>query len=89
MIELHRKTGERSGEELEQKLRDLRLAFRVEVHDTDAAGKPLPRIEESGQIVSGKPALDIWLLQLEKELTRQRSISGDGCYIDPDSGAVC
>lgn len=48
-----------------------------------------PFISDGGQVISGKKNIENWLTGLKKELKWQRSVSGDGCYIDPDSGETC
>jgi hypothetical protein len=90
MIELHRRTDDTYADELEQKLQDLVVAYRTESYSSDSSGPAdLPFIKESGKVVSGRKNIERYLIDLEKELQWQRSLSGDGCYIDPDSGEVC
>lgn len=90
MIELHRRPNDTYADELEQKLQDLVVAYRIESYSSDPSGTaPLPFIKESGKVVSGKKNIDRYFTDLEKELQWQRSLSGDGCYIDPDTGEVC
>ena len=90
MIELHRNAGDRYADELEEQFRDLVIAYRTITYLPDSESiHPLPHIQESGKIIAGEDQIEKYLIDLEKELLWQRSLSGDGCYIDPDSGEVC
>lgn len=90
MIELHRYKTDQFADEIEQKLDNLVVAYRSEYYDeNEKQSMPLPFIKESGKIIQGSGDIKEYLAELEKELTWQRSLSGDGCYIDPDSGKVC
>lgn len=87
MITLYKKEDSIAAEELHAKLSDLTLAFRVEIlpeHEVDEF-----YIEESGKQIKENDEIRKWLLQLESELKWQRSLSGDGCYIDPNTGNTC
>jgi hypothetical protein len=90
MIVLHRTKNDSRGKEIERKLKQLVVAHSVQVHK-EGAEKPvsLPYIRENGTIISGEERIDRYLVELERELNRQRMISGDGCYIDPDTGEIC
>lgn len=87
MIILHKKNEHSSSEELERRLEDLVIAFKKEVHADDEAG--LPYIVEDGQAYRSKEEIEEWLNELTAELNWQRSLSGDGCYIDPKKGKIC
>lgn len=87
MITLHKKKEHSSSEQLENKLEDLVIAFNSEVHADDEDG--LPYIVEDGQVYRTQEEIKKWLDELTEELNWQRSLSGDGCYIDPKSGKVC
>jgi hypothetical protein len=90
MIELHRNADDRYADELEEKFRDLVIAYRSITYPPDSESiRPLPHIQESGKIIAGEVQIEKYIIDLEKELLWQRSLSGDGCYIDPDSGEVC
>lgn len=90
MIKLHRKKKDPKADELEQELNDLVLAFKTVEHTDDNSELPkLPYIEESDQIIQEVEAIDNWLLELKKELDWQRSLSGDACYIHPETGEIC
>lgn len=88
MITLVRRKNDPASDELEQKLTDLVLAYKSEDADPGSTST-LPYIKENGKIISGKENIETWLQELEKELSWQRSLSGDGCYIDPDTGETC
>lgn len=86
MITVHGTKDDPETERLIHQLEDLVLSFKTEFHE-EANG--LPYIEENGKEIRGAKALEEWVQQLESELNWQRSLSGDGCYIDPESGKVC
>lgn len=86
MITLYKTESDKKGEEVEEKLNDLVLSFKVEKL-TDSEKKCY--IFDGNNIISGDGEIDLWLRKLEDEIFFQRTLSGDGCYIDPDSGGVC
>ncbi len=89
MIILHKIENDSKSDELEQKLTDLVLAFKT-THHRPGDGKYFrPYIEDGESIISGEKEIEEWILELEAELKWQRSLSGDGCFIDPESGKVC
>lgn len=87
MITLYRKKSSDAAEELQSKLNDLILAFRVE--SLPERGTDEFYIVESGKRITGDEEINKWFVQLESELKWQRSLSGDGCYIDPNTGHTC
>jgi len=88
MIKLHLREKDLYGSKLKQELTDLRLAFESELHPPES-GEQLPAVEESGKIYSKREEIDNWLIELKAELKFQRSLTGDGCYIDPETGEYC
>ncbi|MDX1642442.1 MAG: hypothetical protein R3220_12135 [Balneolaceae bacterium] len=86
MITLHRHKTDTRAEEIEEKFQDLVLAYRVETLPEDESG---PFIIDGDQKIEGEKEIVSWLRGLEGDLQWQRSITGDGCYIDPRSGEVC
>lgn len=86
MITLHRHTTDPKAEEIEQKFKDLVLAYRVETLPEDESG---PFIVDGDQKIEGEEEITSWLRELQGDLEWQRSLTGDGCYIDPRSGDVC
>lgn len=87
MITLVRREGDPASKKLEEKLQDLVLAYRTETI-SESLDTPVPHIKDNGKIISGDE-IDTWLMELEDELSWQRSLSGDGCYIHPDTGKTC
>lgn len=87
MIELHAIQDDNFSKRLQERLKDLVVAHEIILHGSDEIERPF--IKEGEQVFESKEEIEEWFLQLEKELNWQRSISGDGCYIDPDSGKVC
>lgn len=88
MIILHRPVRDAFSDSIEEKLEDLVVAFNVKRYPGNQSSL-LPRIEEGDRNISGKKELLAYLAELEQELNWQRNLSGDGCYIDPESGEVC
>lgn len=85
MITLVRSEQDPAADEIEMRLKSLVLAYKTDIQPD--AGSPY--IEESGKKIVKAVELELWFRQLESELKWQRSLSGDGCYIDPESGSVC
>lgn len=85
MITLLRNKNDKSADAVEEKFRDLVLAYRVVINNEI---KSLIVKDGEDQYTPGKD-FDDWLLQLKFELKSQRSLSGDGCYNDPRTGEVC
>lgn len=88
MIVLTIKKEDPESKRIKQRLDNLVLAYKTE-YTTDGDSHKAPYIEENGVLIENPIELEKWLTQLEKELNWQRSLSGDGCYIDPDTGNTC
>jgi hypothetical protein len=86
MITLFRKENQPEADEIQHKLDDLVLAYRTELLTEESARDFYIR---DGKNEIRKEQAENWLLALENELKWQRSLSGDGCYIDPETGSVC
>lgn len=89
MIILHRIKDDPTSDKLEQKLKDLVLAFKTVHHQSNKNDVSLPYIEDGDSVISDEQEIDDWVQELEAELNWQRSLSGDGCFIDPNTGKVC
>lgn len=87
MIILHIPISEKSDHKLEQRLQDLVLAYQKVEHDEGEVEQAF--IEEDSVNYKTKEEIQAWFRQLQGELDWQRSLSGDGCYIDPESGETC
>ncbi|MCH2450605.1 MAG: hypothetical protein MK198_10725 [Gracilimonas sp.] len=87
MIILYKKKGHKNSDELERRLEDLVISYKKEIHAADEPG--LPYIAEDGNVYKTKEEIEEWLKELTAELNWQRSLSGDGCYIDPEKGKIC
>ncbi|WP_147303652.1 hypothetical protein [Rhodohalobacter sp. SW132] len=74
---------------IEDRFQDLVLSYQSKMYTSDQTDKTLPQIEDGDRRISGEKEIEQWLIKLEDELKWQRSLSGDGCYIDPESGNVC
>lgn len=87
MIKLIRQADDPKADELESRFDDLILSYKTEV--SDDLNSNLPKIKDGDTIITGDEEIEKWLRELEDELSWQRSLSGDGCYINPKSGNVC
>lgn len=86
MITLYRHKDDKQAADIEEKLQDLVLAYRVEEIADQESG---PFLVDGGEKIQGEEKLESWFRELKGELDWQRSLTGDGCYIHPDSGKVC
>ncbi|MEX0660504.1 MAG: hypothetical protein WD381_01695 [Balneolaceae bacterium] len=89
MITLHRKKEDSKSDELEEKLKEMVLAYKTSLHHSAESKYPLPYIEDGESIFTKDEEIEAWVLELETELKWQRSLSGDGCFIHPNSGKIC
>lgn len=87
MITLCKKRNSQFGEEVREKMDNLVISYEAEELADEADAEVF--VVESGKRIEGKRAITRWLNKLEKELSWQRSLSGDGCYIDPETGETC
>lgn len=87
MITIHKRKNEETLSKLELELKNLVIAYQEIEHDSSDI--PLPYIEEDGKKFITEEEVESWLSGLKKELDWQRSMSGDGCYIPPDSDDNC
>lgn len=85
MIKLIRQDDDPMADEIESRFNDLILSYKTEISED----KDLPKIVDGDTTLSDNDEIEEWLRELESELKWQRSLSGDGCYIDPKSGKVC
>lgn len=88
MIRLIRKEDDPKADHIESRFEDLTLSYKIEISDEDDDGD-LPKVKDGDTIISGEDEIENWLRGLEADLKWQRSLSGDGCYINPESGEVC
>ncbi|MEX2477135.1 MAG: hypothetical protein WD357_01780 [Gracilimonas sp.] len=86
MIILHKKESHSESDRLEERLKDLVISFKTEIHSERKEG--LPHIEEDGKIYKTEEEIEKWVQELAGDLSWQRSLSGDGCYIDPNKGKI-
>ncbi|NBC65728.1 MAG: hypothetical protein GVY07_08770 [Bacteroidetes bacterium] len=86
MITLYRHKDDQQAAKIEEKLQDLVLAYQVEEIKDEKSDF---FIEDGGEKIQGKEEIETWFRELEDELNWQRSISGDSCYIHPETGSVC
>ena len=87
MITLYKKRDSQFGDEVREKLNDLVVSYEEkELPDGGSSGF---FIMENEKKIEGRQPINEWLTQLDKELSWQRSLSGDGCYIDPETGETC
>lgn len=90
MIELHRPKNDTYSDRIEETLEELVVAHKIHRHpENQEEDRRLPYIKEGDRIVEGKDNLDEYLDRLTNEIRRQRLITSDACYIDPETGEVC
>lgn len=87
MITLFKKTGDEFAGKIHSALDDLIIRFETKCLPADSSDPT--HIIDGDKIVKGEEEISDWLMQLEAELKWQRSLSGDGCYIDPETGNSC
>ena len=87
MIVLHKKEKDELSDQLEERLNKLVISFKTMNHEDEVT--KLPFIEEDGEKYKEEKEIEKWLRDLESDLNWQRSLSGDGCYINPKSGKTC
>ncbi|HEX7069571.1 MAG TPA: hypothetical protein VF190_02145 [Rhodothermales bacterium] len=93
MIELHRTYPDAESDAIEERLREMVLAYRV-VRETgsgdgESSGVETPVIVQSGQTYRGVAEIDRFLDELHAELTLGRQFQSDACYLDPDDPTRC
>lgn len=88
MIVLTLKRNDPRSIRIKERLDELVLAYKTEYAGDESSPSP-PSINENGTIIHGEQEIENWLAELKQELDWQRSLSGDGCYIDPDTGDAC
>jgi hypothetical protein len=87
MITLYKKSGDDFADEIHTALEDLIITFETKSLSGNSS-KPT-YIQDGDSIVKGEKEINQWLRKLEDELKWQRSLSGDGCYINPETGEAC
>ncbi len=93
MIELYRKSDSPHSEDIEAKLKELVVAYKVVVIEGDNADPALvtlgehvtlPALKDDGQVISGLPAIRAHLEKLEEFVALWRKFQSDACYCDED-----
>lgn len=93
MMTLYRRKACRAADEVQERLEELVLAHRVVEVDGDrpdevSPDRPLPVLVESGEAYSGGEIAAV-LDEIQTELTYERQVSADACFIDPESAGHC
>lgn len=89
MIQLVRPETNSFADEIESMFQSWVLAYQCRVEPAPATGSESLFILDGSTRITGEEAIRTWLRELERELSIQRSISGDGCYVHPDTGDAC
>lgn len=89
MIKLIRQPIDSKADEIESRFKDLVLSYKTEVLENESGENHLPKIHDGDSVIFGDEEIEEWLRDLEADLNWQRSLSGDGCYLDPKSGKIC
>lgn len=93
MIEFHRPDNDPFSDRIEEWLKDLVVSHKIHRYDGEKEDSTLyeqpPFIRENEKVVEGKENIERYIRDLEGELRQQRMVTGDSCYIDPETGEVC
>lgn len=92
MIELHRPEDDSYSDRVEEQLEELVVSHNIHRYAEAEEDKPdcdLPFIRDSKRVACGEKEIKRYLADLEDDLYRMRRLTGDACYIDPDTGEVC
>lgn len=89
MIQLIRPETSSFADEIERTFQSWVLAYRSRVEPSQTEGSSSVCILDGNTKIRGRKAILSWLQELERELNIQRSVSGDGCYVDPETGETC
>jgi glutathione S-transferase len=93
MIELYRKTDSPQSDDIEAKLKELVVAYKVVAIEGGDAGPvlaalgkhvTLPALKDDGKVISGLPAITAHLEELEEFVVLWRKFQSDACYCDED-----
>ncbi len=93
MLRLYRPPKNKDADKVEEVLREMVLAYRVELiepglrHGTEAGGT-LPALRDGDHLVAGRDAILRHLSALESWVAEWRRFQSDACYLD-DDGEVC
>lgn len=90
MIELHGNAQSDETQNLIDRFKELSLAYKfVSAAESPHRDDVLPIIIEGSDVFRSKEEIDRFFDELSRDLSVQRSISGDSCYIDPRTGKTC
>lgn len=95
MLVLYRSPDCTVCDEIESKLQELVLAYRVvdvNKNGSSTFGKEenrVPVLEEGGRTFDSPDEIRNHLKQIETEILFSRQISGDACYVNPDNPGEC
>ncbi|MEX0593749.1 MAG: hypothetical protein WD115_03155 [Balneolaceae bacterium] len=89
MIQLVRPETSLFADEIEEIFRSWVLAYQSRVEPISPEDRAPLYIMDGREKIEGREAILSWLQVLERELSIQRSVSGDGCYLDPKTGETC
>jgi len=84
MIKLYRPADCPGCEEIEAVLQELVISHKIIVVE----GRPIPTLEDSGQVYTGRQEIKTHLQELEQIVADWRRFQSDACYID-DDGELC
>jgi len=94
LIEFYRPAHCPDCHKIEEALKELVVAHKIitlepgQSASTLTPHTPLPAIKDEGRVITGRAAIDAYLVDLEKIVAHWRRFQGDACYID-DNGDVC
>ena len=83
MIELRRPQDSKFADDVEERLRELVVAFRV------VEGDGAVEISDGSLKAAGPEAVDAYVDDLAAELRLGRQFQSDACYLDPGNPGRC
>jgi|AntRauTorcE11897_2_1112592.scaffolds.fasta_scaffold88178_1 hypothetical protein len=90
MIELHYRPNHAYSEELLDNIDRMVLAVkRVNADESSFPSEKLPLFVEGDSVYSSPADIRSFLDELNNQLTVERTVSGDSCYINPTTGEKC
>ena len=85
MIELYAPSGSVFGDKIEEQLIELVVAYkRIPLADEGD-----PWVKSGKEVYEAEAEIELFINRLRYEVTMNRLISSDACFIDPESGDGC
>jgi len=90
VIKLYRNREDTFADKIAEQLENLAVAYKIYITDhCNPDEEKLPYLKEGNKTVSKNKEIEKFLYDLSLDLKDQRSVTGDSCYIDPETGEIC